>query len=94
MSFFSRLFGKGKQEKQKELDPLPKQEELIEEDINYAEENEKRLKAGGISPEYFYRIFKENFPQYLDLCQYFEHKKLKGYADFFNSSSSFCCGVI
>lgn len=29
-----------------------------------------------------------------DLCQYFEHKKLKGYADFFNSSSSFCCGVI
>lgn len=64
MSFFSRLFGKGKQEKQKELDPLPKQEELIEEDINYAEENEKRLQAGGISPEYFYRIFKENFPKY------------------------------
>ena len=31
---------------------------------------------------------------YMDLCQYFEHKKLKGYADFFNSSSSFCCGVI
>ena len=30
----------------------------------------------------------------VDLCQYFEHKKLKGYADFFNSSSSFCCGVI
>ena len=48
MSFFSRLFGKGKQEKQKELDPPPKQEELIEEDINYAEENEKRLQAGGI----------------------------------------------
>ena len=64
MSFFSRLFGKGKQEKQKELDPLLKQEELIEEDINYAEENEKRLQAGGISPEYFYGIFKENFPQY------------------------------
>ena len=33
-------------------------------------------------------------PAVLDLCQYFEHKKLKGYADFFNSSSSFCCGVI
>lgn len=32
--------------------------------------------------------------QDVDLCQYFEHKKLKGYADFFNSSSSFCCGVI
>ena len=32
--------------------------------------------------------------KHLDLCQYFEHKKLKGYADFFNSSSSFCCGVI
>ena len=63
MSFFSRLFGKGKQEKQKELDPLPKQEELIEEDTNYAEENEKRLQAGGISPEYFYGIFKENFQQ-------------------------------
>lgn len=30
----------------------------------------------------------------MDLCQYFGHKKLKGYADFFNSSSSFCCGVI
>ena len=30
----------------------------------------------------------------VDLCQYFGHKKLKGYADFFNSSSSFCCGVI
>lgn len=25
----------------------------------------------------------------LDLCQYFRHKKLKGYADFFNSSSSY-----
>ena len=30
----------------------------------------------------------------LDLCQYFGHKKLKVYADFFNSSSSFCWGVI
>ena len=30
----------------------------------------------------------------LDLCQYFGHKKLKVYADFSNSSSSFCCGVI
>ena len=29
MSFFSRLFGKGKQEKQKELDPPPKQEDLL-----------------------------------------------------------------
>lgn len=36
----------------------------------------------------------EGVKLYLDLCQYFEHKKLKGYADFFNSSSSFCCGVI
>ena len=35
-----------------------------------------------------------NQKRILDLCQYFEHKKLKGYADFFNSSSSFCCGVI
>lgn len=35
-----------------------------------------------------------NWPYTLDLCQYFGHKKLKGYADFFNSSSSFCCGVI
>lgn len=34
------------------------------------------------------------FEDGMDLCQYFEHKKLKGYADFFNSSSSFCCGVI
>ncbi len=30
----------------------------------------------------------------LDLCQYFGHKKLKVYADFFYSSSSFCLGVI
>ena len=30
----------------------------------------------------------------VDLCQYFGHKKLKVYADFSNSSSSFCCGVI
>ncbi|MEY8392679.1 MobA/MobL family protein [Lachnospiraceae bacterium 45-W7] len=30
----------------------------------------------------------------LDLCQYFGHKKLKVYADFLNSSSSFCYGVI
>lgn len=30
----------------------------------------------------------------MDLCQYFGHKKLKVYADFSNSSSSFCCGVI
>ena len=33
-------------------------------------------------------------PLYLDLCQYFGHKKLKVHADFFNSSSSFCWGVI
>ena len=42
-------------------------------------------------------IMERNLEQLLrtmDLCQYFEHKKLKGYADFFNSSSSFCCGVI
>ncbi len=26
----------------------------------------------------------------LDLCQYFGQKKLKAYAAFFNSSSSFC----
>ncbi len=30
----------------------------------------------------------------LDLCQYLGHKKLKVYATFFNSSSSFCWGVI
>ncbi len=34
------------------------------------------------------------FTGYVDLCQYFGHKKLKVYADFFNSSSSFCWGVI
>ena len=39
-------------------------------------------------------LSKASLEHYLDLCQYFEHKKLKGYADFFNSSSSFCCGVI
>ena len=37
---------------------------------------------------------KRSLNELVDLCQYFEHKKLKGYADFFNSSSSFCCGVI
>ena len=31
---------------------------------------------------------------FVDLCQYFGHKKLKVHADFFNSSSSFCWGVI
>ena len=41
---------------------------------------------------YMQQLQKEK--QRVDLCQYFEHKKLKGYADFFNSSSSFCCGVI
>lgn len=30
----------------------------------------------------------------VDLCQYFGHKKLKDYAAFFSSSSSFCWGVI
>lgn len=34
------------------------------------------------------------FTGYVDLCQYFGHKKLKVHADFFNSSSSFCWGVI
>ncbi len=29
----------------------------------------------------------------LDLCQYFRQKKLKDYAAFLSSSSSFCCGV-
>lgn len=42
-----------------------------------------------------YRLYDDKaLETLLDLCQYFEHKKLKGYADFFNSSSSFCCGVI
>ena len=42
------------------------------------------------------RFFKKYVLPYteLDLCQYFGHKKLKVYADFSNSSSSFCCGVI
>ena len=31
--------------------------------------------------------------QKLDLCQYFGQKKLKDYAAFLSSSSSFCCGV-
>ena len=39
-------------------------------------------------------LYPEDYTVNVDLCQYFEHKKLKGYADFFNSSSSFCCGVI
>lgn len=39
-------------------------------------------------------VFENLMDLIVDLCQYFEHKKLKGYADFFNSSSSFCCGVI
>ena len=29
----------------------------------------------------------------MDLCQYFRQKKLKDYAAFLSSSSSFCCGV-
>ena len=29
----------------------------------------------------------------MDLCQYFGQKKLKDYAAFLSSSSSFCCGV-
>ena len=29
----------------------------------------------------------------VDLCQYFGQKKLKDYATFLSSSSSFCCGV-
>ena len=45
-----------------------------------------------VSTDYLLRD--EVVRQEVDLCQYFEHKKLKGYADFFNSSSSFCCGVI
>lgn len=36
----------------------------------------------------------KDYIQHMDLCQYFGHKKLKVYADFFNSSSSFCWGVI
>lgn len=39
-------------------------------------------------------LMKEDFPDYMDLCQYFGQKKLKYYADFFSSSSSLCCGVI
>ena len=50
--------------------------------INYMDRDEA-VHGGEIHPDYS-----------VDLCQYFEHKKLKGYADFFNSSSSFCCGVI
>jgi len=53
----------------------------------YAEFAE-RLSACNMSQSEFIR------QAIMDLCQYFEHKKLKGYADFFNSSSSFCCGVI
>ena len=37
-----------------------------------------------------YYSFKKEFDSELDLCQYFGQKKLKAYAAFFNSSSSFC----
>ena len=50
----------------------------------------------GIQPPkgIYFTKFLSAAEEILDLCQYFGHKKLKGYADFFNSSSSFCCGVI
>lgn len=55
--------------------------------ITYHQEGDFMVPDIGLPEE------EEDEPE-LDLCQYFEHKKLKGYADFFNSSSSFCCGVI
>ena len=51
------------------------------------------IKGLGINP-YNDLVYRNMAIVLVDLCQYFEHKKLKGYADFFNSSSSFCCGVI
>ena len=66
-----------------------------------AEESKKRTHrlcqiGGAVESVLGCPIEEEDLPKLigLDLCQYFEHKKLKGYADFFNSSSSFCCGVI
>lgn len=38
--------------------------------------------------------FMELLGQQVDLCQYFRQKKLKGYAAFLSSSSSFCWGVL
>lgn len=71
-------------------------EEMMEKKIASAMEVCKkynRIKADGKKAE---EVWKYNLDMAadVDLCQYFEHKKLKGYADFFNSSSSFCCGVI
>ena len=57
------------------------------ETIKYIDQNEQVEKKTD-------KVFKYYMIVDVDLCQYFEHKKLKGYADFFNSSSSFCCGVI
>ena len=42
----------------------------------------------------FHEIGHYVLKHHVDLCQYFGHKKLKVHADFFNSSSSFCWGVI
>ncbi len=46
------------------------------------------------SSQAFASKWKHNMRLGVDLCQYFGHKKLKVHADFFNSSSSFCWGVI
>ena len=50
-----------------------------------------RIEEGMDKREQVSTMLEENM---LDLCQYFGHKKLKVHADFFNSSSSFCWGVI
>ena len=38
--------------------------------------------------------FDDAAAEFLDLCQYFGQKKLKDYAVFSSSSSSFCWGVM
>ena len=46
------------------------------------------MKEKGMSKGEFTSVAQANGG--LDLCQYFGQKKLKAYAAFFNSSSSFC----
>ena len=70
---------------------IPADTQLTEDSSSLSEQNESEMSMELVDQSES-SVSEETLP--LDLCQYFEHKKLKGYADFFNSSSSFCCGVI
>ena len=90
--FKRKFFGISSEKSKKKQTDEPVCEEASEQESGIPVKEHTRTRKKKAKRDDLYALLP--IEEVVDLCQYFEHKKLKGYADFFNSSSSFCCGVI